>query len=309
MDFVFILLIALALDSAFGEPPNARHPVAWLGKLICWEMKMAPKNSNGKQLTYGVGVCLITVAVTILPVYFLFAYLKNINLVIYILLAGLLLKSTFSLRGLRQAVNTVGELLARDELVKARICLTSLVSRNTATLNHSQVISATVESAAENICDSFVAPVLYFLLFGLPGAVAFRVVNTFDAMIGYHGEFEYLGKFAARLDDVANFLPARITALLLVLASSICKKNTSHAWHIMVRDHRKTESPNAGWPMSAIAGALEVQLEKAGHHKLGDNHSPLSLDTIDSSQKMIFVAAIIWSLLCILTGVIYFATT
>lgn len=309
MDLIFILLIALALDSALGEPPNVWHPVAWLGKLISWETKVAPKNSNTKQLTYGISICLITAAVIVLPIYFLPAYLKETNPVIHILLAGLLLKFTFSLRGLRQAANRVRELLARDELVKARVCLTCLVSRNTATLNRSQVISATVESVAENICDSFVAPIFYFLLFGLPGAVAFRVVNTFDAMIGYHGESEYLGKFAARLDDMANFLPARITALLLVLASWICKKNMSHAWHIMVRDHGKTESPNAGWPMSAIAGALGVQLEKAEHYKLGNNHSPLSLDTIDSSQQMVLVVAIFWSLLSVLTGVIYFAAT
>jgi adenosylcobinamide-phosphate synthase len=189
------------------------------------------------------------------------------------------------------------------------VSLKSLVSRDTDELNRSQLISAAVESAAENICDSFVAPLFYFLLFGVPGAIAYRVINTFDAMVGYHGHWEYLGKFAARLDDVANFIPARITALIIVLASPICRKNMSQAWDIMIRDHKKTESPNAGWTMGAIAGALGVQLEKAGHYKLGDNHSLLSLDTIDASRQVILVAAVIWCSIFILAEVIYLVAT
>ncbi len=200
------------------------------------------------------------------------AHLSEFNLIVYVIVAGLFLKFSFSLRGLRQAVDTVKRLLAKDNLEQARLSLKSLVSRDTTELSKSQVISATVESAAENICDSFVAPLFYFFIFGVPGAIAYRIINTFDTMVGYHGQWEYLGKFAARLDDVANFIPARLTALIIVLASLICRKNISQAWHIMIRDHKKTESPNAGWTMSAIAGALEVQLEKAGHYKLGDNH-------------------------------------
>jgi adenosylcobinamide-phosphate synthase len=143
----------------------------------------------------------------------------------------------------------------------------------------------------------------------VPGAIAYRIINTFDAMIGYHGRWEHLGKFAARLDDVANFIPARITALIIVLAAWICKRNTRQAWHIMLRDHKKTQSPNAGWTMSAIAGALGVQLEKAGYYKLGDNHYPLSLNTIDASRQMIMMVAFIWSLVAILAEVIYLVTT
>jgi len=154
-----------------------------------------------------------------------------------------------------------------------------------------------------------VAPLFYFLLFGVPGAIAYRVVNTFDAMIGYHGKWEHLGKFAARLDDVANFIPARITALIIALAAWICKKNMQQAWHIMLRDHKKTHSPNAGWTMSAIAGALGVQLEKASHYKLGDNHYSLSLNTVDASLQMTMTVAAIWSLIAILAEVIYIVAT
>jgi adenosylcobinamide-phosphate synthase len=309
MEIIVILLIALALDLIFGELPNAWHPVALLGKLISLETRLAPKRDKLRQLAYGVSMVLITLGLIVTAVYFWLAYLRELNPVLYIIVAGLLMKFSFSLRGLGQAVGAIRGLLAKNNLNQARITLKSLVSRDTGELNKSQVISATVESAAENICDSFVAPLFYFLLFGVPGAIAYRVINTFDAMVGYHDRWEYLGKFAARLDDVSSFIPARITALIIVLASPICRKNTSQAWHIMIRDHKKTESPNAGWTMGAIAGALGVQLEKAGHYKLGDNHFPLSLDTIDTSRQIILVTAIIWCLISILAEVVYLVAT
>ena len=309
MEIIFILLIALAFDLAFSEPPNSWHPVAWLGKLISLDVKWAPQRGRLRQLIYGIGMVLVTLGLIVAPVYFLLVHLKEMNSVVYVIAAGFLLKFSFSLRGLRQAVGEVKGCLAQDNLAQACVSLRSLVSRETYDLNQNQLTSAAVESAAENSCDSFVAPLFYFLLFGVPGAIAYRIVNTFDAMVGYHGEWEYLGKFAARLDDVVNFVPARVTGLLIVLAAWICKKNVSQAWRIMLRDHKKTQSPNAGWTMSAIAGALGVQLEKAGHYNLGDNHCSLSLDTIDASLQMIMVAAVIWSLLSILAEVIYFAAT
>jgi len=309
MEIIFILLIALAIDLTFGEPPNTWHPIAWLGKLISLETKAAPQNGKIMQLAYGIGMVLVTLALVVTPVYLLLIYLEEINTAAYVIAAGILFKFSFSLRGLRQAVSAVRGFLAQDNLTRARTSLRTLVSRHTTDLNPNQIMSATVESAAENTCDSFVAPLFYFLFFGAPGAIAYRIINTFDAMVGYHGEQEYLGKFAARLDDVANFIPARISGLIIVLAAWICKRNTLQAWHIMLRDHKKTRSPNAGWTMSAIAGALGIQIEKAGHYKLGDSHFSLSLDTIDASLQVMLVAAIIWSFLSILAEVIYFVAT
>ncbi len=307
MEKIIILLIALTLDLAFGEPPNSWHPVAWLGKLISLEMKPAPQRGKFRQMAYGTGIVLITLGLVVTTIYFVSTQLNEFNFIAYAIISGLLLKLSFSLRGLRQAVDSIKKLLIKDNLEQARLSLKSLVSRDTSKLSQSQVISAAVESAAENICDSFVAPLFYFLILGVPAAIAYRITNTFDTMIGYHGRWEYLGKFSARLDDVANFIPARLTALLIVLAALICRKNISQAWHIMLRDHKKTESPNAGWTMSAIAGALEVQLEKVGHYKLGDNHLTLSLHTIDGSRQIIAVTAIIWCALFILAEVVYFA--
>ncbi len=308
METLLILLTALTADLALGEPRNSWHPVAWLGKVIALETKLAPRGGKVKQFVYGSSMVIVTLGLIVLLVYLLLR-LKGVSSIAYITVAGLLLKYTFSFRGLLQAVDTVKHCLAQNNLAAARICLTALVSRDTTELDQTQIISATVESAAENSCDSFVAPLFYFLFFGVPGAVAYRIINTFDAMIGHHGQFEYLGKFAARLDDIANFLPARICAMIIVLAALICKKNMPQAWHIMLRDHKKTESPNAGWTMSAIAGALGVQLEKVGHYRLGDNQHPLSLNTIGASQQISVAVAAIWSLLVISAEVIYLATT
>jgi adenosylcobinamide-phosphate synthase len=179
----------------------------------------------------------------------------------------------------------------------------ALVSRETQNMGGPEVVSATVESVAENTCDSVVAPLFYFLLFGVPGAVVYRVVNTWDAMIGYHGEYEYSGKFAAKLDDILNFIPARITGLLLVMAAYLCRKDGKNAWRVMLRDHGNTESPNAGWPMSAAAGALRTQLQKAGCYRLGNINNPLSPELIASGIKLAQVATLLCVLFYLIGGV------
>jgi adenosylcobinamide-phosphate synthase len=145
---------------------------------------------------------------------------------------------------------------------------------------------------AENTTDSFIAPWLAFALFGLPGAVAYRAINTLDSMIGYHGKYEYLGKASARLDDLVNLIPARLSALLLVVGSAILPgQKVSRAWRIMWRDHRRTESPNAGWTMSGMAGALGVALEKVGHYRLGDPMRPLEPQDITRAIQTMYLIA------------------
>ncbi len=309
MDVPLILLLALVIDLTLGEPLAIIHPVVWMGKVVSFLIKGGQCRSPAIQFFYGLGVTLVTIGIFVVPVYFVLSYLKGLNLIAYVVIAAVVLKTCFSLRELRRATLKVRNLLAEDKLAEARFELRSLVGRDTSKLDESLMVSAAVESVAENSCDSFFAPLFYFLLFGVPGAVAYRVINTLDAMIGHHGEFEYLGKFAARLDDVANFVPARIAALFIVVDAWISKKNVSTAWRVMLRDRSKTESPNAGWTMSALAGALGVQLEKVGYYKLGDNHNSLSLNTIDASLQIMMTAALMWSLLLILAEVIYHVTT
>jgi adenosylcobinamide-phosphate synthase len=235
--------------------------------------------------------------------------LPGFGSVAYVVVGGLLLKTTFSFRELRRAALGVKRYLLEKKLDKARLELRSLVSRQTRALTRPQVVSATVESLAENTSDSLVAPLFYFLLFGVPGAVAYRVVNTLDAMVGYHGKYEYLGKFASRVDDVLNFIPARLTGWLLVLASFFTRGETRASWQTMLSGHARTESPNAGWPMAAMAGGLNVPLEKAGHYRLGGAGARLVPETIDAALKLVLITALSWVVICFMVGVIRLVVT
>jgi adenosylcobinamide-phosphate synthase len=308
MQFIYIFSLALLLDLALGEPPNRFHPVAWLGKLINLQLKFRPQKGSKKQLGFGATMVLLTAGITTAAVLLLLNAIEQFNQILFIVIAAIVLKLTLSLRGLIKAADSVKKLLQQNAVEKSRLSLQALVSRDTSQLENTGIISATIESVAENSCDSFLAPLFYFLLFGVPGAVAYRITNTFDAMIGYRGEWEYTGKFAARLDDIANFIPARISAMLLVASAWICKRNARQSWNIMLRDHNKTSSPNAGWTMCAMAGALNIGLEKTGEYKLGNNQSDASVLAIDHSQEMTWVLAAMWSaILLLVQGVILVA--
>ncbi len=307
MTDLLIFVIALLLDLVLAEPPNRFHPVAWLGKFISFQLKFAPGHGRVRQFMYGLGMVVVTAALIIVPVAILSIYLHKFNTVIYVLFSAYVLKNTFSLRGLWKAVNEVKISLSLNNVTNARSEVRALVHRDAALLSELQLMSAAIESCAENLCDSFVAPLFYYAIFGLPGAVAYRIVNTFDAMIGYHGDWEYTGKFAARLDDIVNYIPARLSALLIVVAAAISRNDVKNAWNTMVGAHSKTESPNAGWTMGAMAGALGVQLEKAGYYILGTDEKELSIAAISRSQNIMLMSAVIWSSLVVAREVISIA--
>jgi adenosylcobinamide-phosphate synthase len=300
MEIVLILILALILDLVLGEPPAALHPVVWMGKVISFLIKGVKNLSPGLQFIFGTGVVLFTVFLFSVPVYFLLVYLHNINLILYVIAGAVIFKTSFSLKELRRSALKIKDLLEKKNLDQARFELRALVGRDTSNLDNSLMVSAAVESIAENICDSFFAPLFFFAFLGVPGAVAYRSINTLDAMIGHHGEFEYTGKFAAKLDTIANFIPARFAALLIVLASWIAGARAGSAWRIMLRDSNKTESPNAGWTMSAMAGALGVQLEKVGYYKLGENRRIRVISLIDASLKIVMISAGVWSLIILM---------
>ena len=308
---LLVLVLAIALDLTFGEPPNPMHPVVWMGKFIALLMKARVERirSHITQFLYGVAVVLVTVGVFSAAAFFLLRWLAGMSPVAYVLVGGVLLKTTFSLRGLHRAAEKVRDLLAKKKLPEARSAVLALVGRNTCELNEGQVVSATIESVAENSCDSFVAPLFFFLILGLPGAVAYRAINTLDNSIGFRGQYEYLGKFAARLDDLVNFIPARVTALLFVAASWMGRHDPLNAWHIMLRDRGQTSSINGGWTMGAMAGGLGVKLEKVGHYKLGNGEKPLLPSTIDAALNIMVLMAFGWTLITALGEAGYYVAT
>ena len=306
MDILLIFAIALAIDLVLGELPRVIHPVVWMGKVISFLETRGVGCHPSAQFIYGTVITLLIIGLFTVPAYFILLHLKSLAPVAHVVVGAVFLKSTFSLKELRLVALKIKSFLLKEKLDEARFELRSLVSRDTQGLPQPLLVSATVESVAENASDSFVAPLFYFLLLGIPGAIAYRVVNTLDAMVGYHGKYEYLGKFASRLDDILNLIPARLTALLLVLATFLSRRDGRASWRVTLSEHANTESPNAGWPMAAIAGALNVQLEKAGHYKLGKASTPLVPEGIDTSLELTQIAMLIWVVICFTVGGIYF---
>ncbi len=308
-----MLVVAVLIDLTLGDPPNALHPVAWLGKLISGLEKIGLALGRTGQFVSGIIMTLLCIGIFaggILFIFFLlFTLIDEIDILYifaYPVFGGLVLKMTFTVSGLRYAATQIRKLLEMDAVEQTRRELRALVSRNTADLSKPLIVSSAVESVAEGLCDSVVAPLFYFLVLGLPGALMYRAVNTLDSMIGYRGRYEYLGKFAARLDDVLNFIPARIAALLLLFAASL-KGKGANTRRVMNRFHGKTSSPNAGWPMSAMAGALEVKLQKPDHYVLGDGKKKLVPDTIRQALTFFTIAASCWLVICGIGGGIYLA--
>ena len=300
---IVVLTLAVLLDLALGELPARFHPTVWMGKTITFAEKLSPQGP-ARQLLYGVLMAVLIPGLWGAAAYLVTQGLQNVHPVAYILLGAVLLKSTFAIKMLHQAAAQVRSLLIKKDLAQVRASMSSLVSRDPWTLTEEQATGAAVESVSENMTDSFLAPLLAFALFGLPGAVVYRAINTLDSMIGYHGRYEYLGKASARLDDLVNLVPARLAALLLMLGSAVLPgQRPAGAWRIMWRDHGRTESPNAGWTMSGMAGALGVALEKSGHYLLGDRTR--SLEPRDISRAIQTMYLVVGLGVLISVGIIF----
>ncbi len=270
---VLVLLLALLLDLALGEPPNRLHPTVWIGNTVALAVRIAPgpQSASAAQLTFGIGMALLIPAAWGAAAWAVSYGLLQLHPLAYLLVVAALLKTTFSVRMLHRVAAGIGRILTAGDIAEARRQMSALVSRDTSQLTAGQMAAGAIESVAENITDSIVGPLLAFALFGLPGAVAYRAINTLDSMVGYHGRYEYLGKASARLDDLVNLLPARLAAALLWLSTAALPGMAGgRAWRIMFAHRGRTESPNAGWTMAAMAGGLGVTLEKVGHYRLGD---------------------------------------
>lgn len=298
------LVVAIALDAALGEPPSRVHPVVLIGRAISWLEARAPRSGRAAQLAYGAGMALGLPAAAGLVGLGVDRLARSLPAPIGILLTASLLKPTFAARDLFSHVERIRAPLEDGRLDAARGALQMIVSRDTSSLSADLVAAAAIESVAENASDSFVAPLLAFAAFGPAGALAYRAANTLDAMIGYHGRYEYLGKAAARLDDLANVVPSRLTAALIALASPLGGGDACRAWRIARRDHARTESPNAGWPMAAMAGAVGVELEKVSHYRLGDPVEPPSATHLRRAVRIVLGALALASGLSLLLAAV-----
>ncbi len=281
------IFLAVILDLLGGDPPNRFHPVAAMGRWLRWGKTIAPKR---QRFWFGAGWVLAGMAIFALPLRYFEQKFPRARWAMPILL-----KPMFAYRNLRRAAVSVMRALECNNLPEARRLLGwHLVSRPTETLSAAEVAGATIESLAENLTDSLAAPLLAYAVGGLPAAWLYRFINTADAMWGYRTtEFEQLGKFAARSDDVLNGFPAWLSGWLLVLAAFGVGLDGRRTITTMLAQHTRTDSPNAGWTMSAAAGALGVTLEKRGVYSLAGGNAPLTAATVRWAVRLTDAAAVL----------------
>lgn len=297
------LLVALAggigIDWLFGDPPNRYHPIAWLGQLIGY---FVPRLKGGSEKAKGTIFAISLVITVALSVHFLvFATRYLVGIVELVVVSAMLLKITIAMKGMEKHAEAIMNDLEIGDLTDARQNLSMIVRRKTDDLDVHHILSATIECVSESIVDGITGPIFYYSLFGPAGAFGYRVVNTLDSMLGYKDDyFKEIGWMSARLDAVANFIPARITALLMVISAKILGADWKNSFSILQRDHDKTFSLNAGYPMATMAGALRVQLEKVGHYTLGDEYEPV---TVEKCKKAILIMKLTTVLFCIIVSV------
>jgi len=286
-----MLALAWLLDARIGEPPAIVHPVVWMGRAIA-PLKRIQLASRAAELVLGALYATLVIVG--------FAFVAGLSLyftqrwpVAHFSIAVFWLWCCFALRGLVRAGTTLRTVLESKDLTLARRALGSLCSRDAGALSETELAGAGIESLSENSSDSVVAPLFYFVLFGVPGVVAYRVVNTLDAMVGYRGRYEWLGKFSARLDDVLNFIPARITALLLLLAGWTLGRDVAGGVRVWWRDARATESPNAGQPMAVAAGLLSVRLDKRDAYVLGADRGVPDARALRAAEELVRVTGLL----------------
>lgn len=300
VESILVVFFALALDFAVGDPRNKFHPTAWIGSLIA---KLAPHtkhSSENLEKLGGIFIILISSGIVVSLLIFLNIGIKLITIdymyiIISIIVGGILLKTTIAIKGMERHALAVVTALEQDNISSARDNLSMIVKRNTKNLDKNHVFSGVLESISENTVDGITGPLFYFAIFGLPGAFVYRVINTADSMIGYKTDiFKNVGWFGANCDKILNYIPSRLTGLIMILSAMILGNNWRKSYEIMIRDGRKTKSPNAGYPMAAIAGALGAKFEKIDHYSLGDGNISFTKDHVKSAISIMKVTSILF---------------
>ncbi|TAK18621.1 MAG: cobalamin biosynthesis protein [Nitrosarchaeum sp.] len=297
---ILVVFFALVLDFAVGDPRNKFHPTAWIGSLIA---KLAPHtkhSSENLEKLGGIFIILISSGIVVSLLIFLNVGIKLITIdymyiIISIIIGGILLKTTIAIKGMERHAIAVVTALEQNNISSARDNLSMIVKRNTTNLDKNHVFSGVLESISENTVDGITGPLFYFAIFGLPGAFVYRVINTADSMIGYKTDiFKNVGWFGANCDKILNYIPSRLTGFIMILSAMILGNNWRKSYEIMIRDGRKTKSPNAGYPMAAIAGALGAKFEKIDHYSLGDGNISFTKDHVKSAILIMKVTSILF---------------
>ena len=300
LESIVVVGFALLLDFLVGDPKTKYHPTAWMGKLIALLVPFAKNNSAKRELLGGILIVSIVVTIVstllvVLDVGISLLTIDIISLIISIVVGSILLKTTIAIRGMQRHALAVIDAIEKDDLDSARNHLAMIVKRDTKNLDKNHILSAVLESVSENTVDGVTGPLFYYAIFGLPGAFAYRAINTIDSMIGYKTTmFKNVGWFGAKCDTILNYLPSRLTALVMILGALILGYNWKESLYIMRRDSRKLDSPNAGFPMSALAGALGTRLEKTNYYTIGQGSIEFTKSHITSAVTLMKVSSILF---------------
>lgn len=297
---ILVVALALILDLLVGDPKNKFHPTAWIGTLIAKLVPYAKNQSPNKEKIGGIIIVVTVTALITTMLVFLYLAIPNISvefvaIISSVIIGIILLKTTISIHGMEEHAMKVMVSIEKNDLETARTNLSMIVKRNTKDLDKNHVLSATLESISENTVDGVTGPLFYFSFFGLPGAFIYRIVNTIDSMIGYKTNlFRNVGWFGANCDKVLNYLPARITSIVMILGAMILGHDWRKSFQIIKRDSKNTESPNAGYPMAALAGALGTRFEKINHYSVGEGNLVLTKTHLRSAIVLMKVSSILF---------------
>jgi adenosylcobinamide-phosphate synthase len=305
---IVILTIALIFDAFVGEPPAQVHPVVWMGRIVVALETRLYKGTKRAQRLKGTAVATGVIVAFTVPValFQLLGYrLASVNelfVPLYVLLSAYLLKSSFTVFTLQKEALRVTD-LAYTEIEAAQFELRALVSRDRAGLNRECILSSVCESVAENTIDSVVSPFLFFAVFGVAGAICYRVVNTLDSMLGYRDYRVHAGLFSARLDDVLNYLPTRLAVVPMMLGFYITsgKAACAKAWIVLKRDRHKKRAINSGIPLALFAGGLGVTLIKPLNYEIGEGKGEITRTTVTRALNvMLFTSMFTFALTVVL---------
>ena len=302
LTLVIKIWIAYVLDLIFGDPQNIIHPVQVIGKMISSGEKflLGENSSLSRKYKFFAGMIL---NITVISLTYGITYLihrTSENSIIFTVAEIYLMYTVFSINSLAREGNRVYNILKEGNIERARKDLSYLVSRDTETMDEKMIIRSTMETISENTVDGIVAPMLYMFLGGLPLSMTYKAINTFDSMVGYKNEkYMDFGKFSAKLDDVANFIPARITGILIVIVSMILGYDYKNSLKIFIRDRKNHSSPNSGHAEASVAGALGVQFggrisyfgKEVDKPVIGDKIKDFELEDIKKNIKIMYAAS------------------
>ena len=311
--FFIKILIAYVLDLIFGDPQNVVHPVQVIGKIISAGEKVLLRKKY--KFLAGAVLNIFTVSITYTLMYLIS---KSVKISVFFMIIEIYLMYTiFSINSLAREGNRVYRILKEGDIEKARKDLSYLVSRDTEMMDEKMIIRSTMETISENTVDGIVAPMFYMFLGGMPLAMAYKAINTLDSMVGYKNEkYMDFGKFSAKVDDAVNFIPARITGILIVLASMILGYDYKNSLKIFIRDRKNHSSPNSAHSEASVAGALGVQFggkvsyfgKEIDKPTIGDKTKEFELEDIRKNIRIMYVTSflslVIFSL--IFTGAYFF---